>query len=77
LPKKWFKPKRHSGFKKEATIHENVLVMLNMNRGNALRAARQALALANVTQDSKTKQKAKAVAKQLFALYQIQKSLIN
>lgn len=72
MVEEWFKPKRHSGFRKARTVDANLRVMyLNadkrMTRKNRyLRVGRQALALANVTPDKATEKKAKAVSKKAF-----------
>ena len=69
---KWYKPKRHSGFKKEKSVDANVRVMMQnsdhrKNRhGRLLQVGRQAQALANVTKDTATRKKARAVADKVF-----------
>lgn len=70
--KKWFKPKRHSGFRKEYSIQKNLRVMYRRTPKNWtpkrrwLRVGRQAQALANVTQDRETERKARRVAEEAF-----------
>jgi hypothetical protein len=64
---KWFKPKRHSGFDKELSIEKNLEVMykklkLKYPADRWRRVGRQALALANVTQDKETREKARKVS---------------
>lgn len=72
MTEEWFKPKRHSGFRKSRTIDSNLRIMyLNadkrMTRKNRyLRVGRQALALSNITADIPTKAKARAVSKKAF-----------
>lgn len=71
---KWFHPEHKSGFKKERTIEENYQEMLSnadhrMNlHDRRIRVGKQALSLANVTQDPATKKKAKAVSKKAFGM---------
>ena len=72
MAKKWFKPKRESGFSKDKTIEANLRTMhantpKNMKRESRWRrVGRQAQALANVTQDKETQKKAEAVAERAF-----------
>jgi len=68
MVKKWFKPKRESGFDKDYTIDKNLRAMYR-NSDKRLTPAhrwrqvgRQAQALANVTTDAPTRKKAQAVA---------------
>jgi len=72
MVKKWFKPKRHTGFDKDKTVKDNVrTMMLNADhrkseKGRLLQVGRQAQALANVTTDRETQKKAQAVANRAF-----------
>ena len=72
MVKKWFKPKRHTGFDKDKTVKDNVrTMMLNADHRKSedkrlLQVGRQAQALANVTTDRQTQKKAQAVANRAF-----------
>ena len=72
---KWFKPLRTTGFKKNYTIEQNIATMVAHIDGRwsderkILTVAKQALALANVTQDSGTQRKAKMVSNRAFKMY--------
>jgi hypothetical protein len=70
--RQWFEPKRHTGFKKELSVQKNAQIMYRnsdkrMSRSNRwLRVGKQAQALANVTKDIQTKNKARSVAEYAF-----------
>ncbi len=72
MGKLWFTGfKRKSGFSKDASIRENLIVMSKNTRLKTpekvwLRVGRQAQALANLTIDKETKKKATAVARAAF-----------
>ena len=69
---KWFKPKKHTGWKKnqKATTRRSKLLSATDKRKNLhdryLEAGRKALALANVTKDKVTEQKARTDANYFF-----------
>ena len=69
---KWFKAKRHTGFDKDKSVESNLRTMYRNTAKSLtphkkwLRVGRQALALANVSTDSATVKKAKAVSKRAF-----------
>lgn len=65
---KWFKPKGHSGFRKRLSVKDNLVAMgikVSSPRYMIRRRLRQVNALANVTQDSSTERRARAVVKRL------------
>lgn len=72
MVEKWFPGfKRHSGFDKDATVERNLNVMyknakLSTPEKKWLRVGRQAQALANITADRVTKNKANSVATAAF-----------
>ena len=69
---KWYKPEGHSGFKKEKSVSSNMRTMMRnadhrkSEKGRLRQVGRQAQALANVTTDKATENKARAVAKRAF-----------
>lgn len=72
-PKKWFKPKKETGWKKtqKASIRRSKLLASTDKRmsmhNRYVQAGRRAQALANVTKDSETKRKASADADYFFS----------
>lgn len=58
----WFNPKKHTGWDKDMPMDERRAKMLHAHKGNKLAAGRAMQALANVTTDQETKQKARADA---------------
>ena len=69
---KWFKPKKHTGWKKDqkpSVRHSHLLSTTDKRkslRKRYLEAGRKALALANVTKDKETRKKARADANYFF-----------
>ena len=72
MVKKWFNPKRHTGFDKDKNVDDNVRTMMRnadhrkSEKDRLLQVGRQAQALANVTTDRQTQKKAQAVANRAF-----------
>jgi hypothetical protein len=70
--KKWFKPKKHSGWKKNQKSTTRRARLLNTTdkrktmKNRYLEAGRKALALANVTKDKPTERIARADAMYFF-----------
>jgi len=70
--KKWFKPKKHTGWKKTQKASTRRMHLLRSTpknwslRRRYLSAGRKALALSNVTRDRDTKRKARADAEYFF-----------
>ena len=67
--KKWYSPKVHSGWRKSQTAVTRRKLVLEAHEGDLLSAARSMQALANVTQDSRTRELAVADARFLFKEY--------
>jgi hypothetical protein len=69
---RWFKPKKHSGWKKtqsSTTRRRNLMATTDKRKSmhdRYLEAGRRIQALANVSQDSPTEKKARADAKYFF-----------
>lgn len=74
--RKWFKPKRHSGWSSEQSQETRLKKLVssrpkNLTRKNrVLSAARAIQALANVTQSEDARKKAKSDARALYKRYQ-------
>jgi hypothetical protein len=70
--KKWFKPKKHSGWKKQQSAvvrRKHLLASTPKNwslKRRRLSAGRKALALSNVSKDKATKARARADAMYFF-----------
>lgn len=71
--RKWFNPKRHTGWHKNDPVSVRRRRVLRAFHGNALRAGRAMLALSNVTKDPETKRKARADAEYFFNLHKKKK----
>ena len=67
--KRWFKPKRKTGWHKDDPASIRRQRVLRAFHNNALRAGRAMLALANVTRDPETKRKARQDAEYFFELH--------
>ena len=63
---KWFKPKVHSGWRKDMPTNTRRAKALKAHKGNALSTARSLQALANVTMDEQTKGTAQSDANYFF-----------
>ena len=70
---KWFRPKIHSGWKKSQPVATRRRLVLQAHGGDLLSAARSKIALANVTEDSETRVKAKEDARYFLELYHKEK----
>ncbi len=66
---KWYKPKVHSGWRKEDAMDKRRRNALKAHKGNKLATARSLNALANVTKDEETKRKAMFDARHFYRLY--------
>ncbi len=64
---RWFKPKKHSGWRKDMGIEKRRSRALSAHKGNALSTARSLQALANVTKDTTTKRAARKDALYFYA----------
>lgn len=62
----WFEPGPKLGWSKDDSKDKRRRVALRHRKGNHLKTARALQALANVTQDSETKRKARADARYFF-----------
>ena len=73
MNKKWFNPKKHSGWKKSQKASTRRTKLLNVTdkrksmHNRYLEAGRKALALSNVTKDKRTKQLSKSDANYFFS----------
>ena len=66
---KWFKPGKKLNWKKDLPQSVRISRALKSRNGNVLKTAKALQALANVTEDTATKQKAMWDAKKLFEMY--------
>jgi hypothetical protein len=73
LKKKWFKPKKHTGWEKDQNASTRRRKLMDSTskawtrHRRYLQAGRRAQALANVTADSETRKKAQADADYFFS----------
>jgi hypothetical protein len=67
--KRWFVPGKKSGWKKSSPSKTRRQSVLKAYKGDLLKAAREVQALANVTTDPETRQKALRDAKYFFQQY--------
>jgi len=73
MAKKWFNPKKHSGWKKDQKPSTRRAKLLSATdkrktmKSRYLSAGRKAQSLANVTEDKDTERKARADAKYFFS----------
>jgi len=71
---RWFAAGAPLNWRKDSSQAQRRRAALSSRRGNLLATARALNALANVTQDSETRAKARADAKYFFALHKKQRS---
>jgi hypothetical protein len=68
--RKWFKPKKHTGWQKSMPRDERREKALKAHRGDKLATARSLGALANVTADGETERKAREDAIYFYVVYE-------
>jgi len=67
--RRWYEPTVETGWRKDLPQRTRIARMVRAHGGDLLASARALQALANVTTDRETKQKAQADAKLLFRKY--------
>lgn len=68
----WFEPSKETGWKKDMAANKRRRLVLKSHKGDLLASARAMQALANVTTDRETEDKAKTDANYFYAKYRKQ-----